>query len=839
MAKSNDERFRIDPEVVFKLGQELISDETQALLELIKNAYDADATYVAVRINTRSTPNDLLIEADPRYPGYIEVVDNGTGMSAEQVRDGWLLIARSLKADLKQAGGTTKKKRTPLGDKGLGRLGAQRLGWGLQLATKIINDPEELLLAFSWRDFLQARTLEEVGVRSRRSSGKRQHGTTITITELNDLERWRGEAIKDLQRQLSEVISPYEGISGFRVSVSIDGTPLDLETIREEVLNTAQLHYDIAFDGEELTMEGKARLNFFRPPPGKQREAFAALVEPDEGAEFRDRLLADHNDKGFQFAKGRRPWYLTFRRRLSLASVVEPLPPDDVEEGEQQTEESEERIPSPGPFHARVDAFDLSSGSDERAEVFGTLNPYKDFIKRMSGIRVYRNGFGVRVDSDWLGLGEQATSGKSSYGLKQETTLGYVALSARDNPDLVEKTDREGFTDTPEYRALRELMREFRRFSEDAQAYMRREFLKYFKEKQAERAEAEEDESAEELSEGLDKILNEAGEAKGKVEASQEDLREAATKAEAALAEEAEGTDSKERSEAVAQLATDLRSAIDSNEQVVAEVSAVLAKLESAKARNEMIRQEVEVLREQLKMGVEAMGLGLTAEALSHEMFQIADGLSARTQQLQEKLDAGELDPREVKSYLENVRGSVGVLRRELGHFSPSMRYVRQRRDNLQMGAVVEDIAAYYGSHWAGEAISLKVKDASRGGFDVRINRGRINQVFDNLIINSHYWLQRAIRNAEIDKGNVTIRLRAPHVFISDNGPGVDPSVEDSLFEPFTTRKPQGKGRGLGLFIVRQLMEAEGCSVELGPKRNSAGRRYEFQLDFTGVLDDD
>jgi C4-dicarboxylate-specific signal transduction histidine kinase len=80
--------------------------------------------------------------------------------------------------------------------------------------------------------------------------------------------------------------------------------------------------------------------------------------------------------------------------------------------------------------------------------------------------------------------------------------------------------------------------------------------------------------------------------------------------------------------------------------------------------------------------------------------------------------------------------------------------------------------------------------------------------------------------------------LRDPLVIVSDNGPGVDPSIERTLFDPFTTRKPRGKGRGLGLFIVRQLMEGEGCSIELGPKRNSEGRRFEFHLDFTGAKDE-
>ncbi len=824
MAEQSRERFRIDPEVVFKLGQELISDETQALLELIKNSYDADASYAVVRIDTRNIPENLLLKDEEGAPGFIEIVDDGTGMKADEIRDGWLLIARSLKAGFKASGRTTAKKRTPLGDKGLGRLGAQRLGWGLQLATKTTDDKSELLVAFSWRDFFTARTLDDINVQSDRRPTKRKHGTTVTVTELEDPERWHGEEIVNLQRELSRVISPYEGVSGFKLTVSVDGSALDLRTINREVLQTAQLHYDISFDGAELKMGGKATLGLFRPGGGAQREAFAELVEKDGGKEFRERLMEGAAGEDFKLKKERGRWYIGFSRTRALKNVVE-------------TPAGETEPANPGPFHAEVDSFDLGGGTDERYEVFGGLKPYREFIKDLAGLRVYRDGFAVRVDSDWLGLGAQWTSATSYYGLKPDTTTGYVALSARDNANLIEKTDREGFTDTEEYRALRSLMAEFRRFTEEVQAHLRREFVEYFKDKLAAQAEVEKDASAEGLSEGIEVTLKEAGEAKEKVASAQESLGDAASAAEAAIgaAEESEASP-EERGAALERSAVALRRAIEENQEVMSEVSDVLGKLESAQARNELVREEVRNLREQLAMGVEAMGLGLTAEALSHEMFNIADGLSSRTQQISRELKSGETDQREVKRYVEHVRSSIGALRRELGHFSPGMRYVRERRDKIEMVSFAEDLVDYYAKHWLDSEI--KIKTASKSGFAIKANRGRVNQVFDNLILNSHYWLAAAIGRKEIERGTISLRLREPLVIVSDNGPGVDTSIERTLFEPFTTRKPKGRGRGLGLYIVRQLMEGEGCSIELGPRRNAEGRRYEFQLDFSGALDE-
>src|ERR1700679_2798694 len=103
MAEPDTDQFRIDPLVVFKLGEELVSDEIQALLELIKNAYDADASFVRVSINTTGMPNELLIKPDKKRPGWIEITDDGVGMDDQSIRNGWLVIARSDKRDFKKA----------------------------------------------------------------------------------------------------------------------------------------------------------------------------------------------------------------------------------------------------------------------------------------------------------------------------------------------------------------------------------------------------------------------------------------------------------------------------------------------------------------------------------------------------------------------------------------------------------------------------------------------------------------------------------------------------------------------------------------------------------------
>ena len=110
--------FEVHPSVVYQLGESLISDAVQAMIELVKNCYDADATYAKVIIDTQGVVdvNDAIYSSDG---GRIIVEDDGHGMSLEDIESGWLTISNRKKRELKRAKRTTPGGRTPLGDKGL------------------------------------------------------------------------------------------------------------------------------------------------------------------------------------------------------------------------------------------------------------------------------------------------------------------------------------------------------------------------------------------------------------------------------------------------------------------------------------------------------------------------------------------------------------------------------------------------------------------------------------------------------------------------------------------------------------------------------------------------
>ena len=104
--------FKTNARHIGQLGRELVTDFVTALVELIKNAYDADAA--SARISIQDTKNGL---------GQIIVADCGSGMTAEDFENKWMVIGTSNKL----SDPYTPKGRKKAGKKGIGRFSVERL----------------------------------------------------------------------------------------------------------------------------------------------------------------------------------------------------------------------------------------------------------------------------------------------------------------------------------------------------------------------------------------------------------------------------------------------------------------------------------------------------------------------------------------------------------------------------------------------------------------------------------------------------------------------------------------------------------------------------------------
>lgn len=821
------EHFEIDASVVFQLGESLITDSIQALMELVKNAYDADATFCRIIISTAAISDDQ--SPFNGAIGSISIADDGIGMALDTIRTGWLIISNSPKRSLKSRAGTTPKGRTPLGDKGLGRLGTQRLGENLEMVTRVHNSPVQQRVWFSWRQFADQRVLSEVAIQRKEEAPNFRKGTRLIISGLRDIETWT-EAISELETRLSSMISPYEEARDFTVHASVNGTDLELLSISARLRDAAQLRYSLDYDGTYLKVVGSARLSYLRPEAAAtadDKAEFKALIEDDAGSSFFEYLSQKKQAQGYNLTRLASPgWFASFKTTIDIATMDKSVDVDG-------------QRANPGPFHGAVDFFSLSSEAGVDQGIYSTAEEYRLTISRLSGIKVYRDGFGIPVPTDWLGLGKQWTKAKSYYTLKPQNTLGYIALSARRNSQLQEKTDREGFTDNPYYRNFVELLSKFVEFTGNAQQFLRRGYNDYRREVIKKKANIAIETTPEELSRSIGSFLAKASLHQAAVQKSALRLTQAIRQADSVIDLNVPGSTT-QSIEQLRERTMALRNQSSEAAEVMLRAQEYLDVAAGKSTSGDVLASQIAHLREQMQQVYEVIGLGLTAEALSHEVNNVLMQLNERTKATGRMLrNAGSKDAR-LFAYLEYVESSVAALRRQMIFLDPTLRYVREKREIFDISDIARELQQHYALHFVDTPIALSItQDRKNSLFRIKMNRGKLIQVLDNLVINSEYWLKEQIRSGAATEGNIKIEIDSPVIRVSDTGPGVDPAVEHTLFEPFVTMKGKGRGRGLGLYVAQQLLRAEGCDIRLTGHRNSSGRRGEFEVDLTGVLTDE
>ncbi|MBI2570481.1 MAG: ATP-binding protein [Candidatus Schekmanbacteria bacterium] len=134
--------FRPRARLISILGEHLISDQAVGLVELVKNAYDADATEVEVQILDLGQPETTAVV----------ISDNGSGMTVDDVRTKWLSPAVDHKERDKRENRRTPLGRLPIGEKGVGRFAVHQLGRRLEMITRVAGQPE-VVVAIDWDRF--------------------------------------------------------------------------------------------------------------------------------------------------------------------------------------------------------------------------------------------------------------------------------------------------------------------------------------------------------------------------------------------------------------------------------------------------------------------------------------------------------------------------------------------------------------------------------------------------------------------------------------------------------------------------------------------------------------
>ncbi len=399
--------FRVRPRLLTLLGDQLIKDANLAVFELVKNAYDADATVCAV---TLEHPTD-------QSKASITIEDDGVGMDEETLRDVWMMIATDFRALQRQQDRRTKKfNRFPLGEKGLGRLSAHKLGRSIRLITRR-RGGDELVLDFNWDRIESAADLDSAGIelesRDPETFKSNQHGTCFEITRLR--EAWsRGQA-RRLHRAVNSLCSPFRGPEDFEVMLSIPGHEDWLKNLfsAEDANKCALYHVRGSFEGKSGTFDYT-----FTPPPGYSKQ------------------LTKRQEKGIK---------VTLQKKESDG--------ESKRRGYAPLDLSEHKI---GKVSFEFWLFDRDPAV--LRDVTEDAKGLKDYLDENGGIRIYRDGIRVydfgEPGNDWLNLDIRRVNTPTARTSNNQI-LGALRLDATKSGDLREKTNREGFIENEAFEDFR------------------------------------------------------------------------------------------------------------------------------------------------------------------------------------------------------------------------------------------------------------------------------------------------------------------------------------------------------------------------------------------------
>lgn len=210
-------KFEVDASLLFQLGEQLVARRSIALSELIKNAYDADATEVTVLLDDVTKPKGSII-----------VQDNGLGMTYEAIRDQWMRVGTQGKMENPVS---PRFKRMRTGAKGVGRFAVRKLGEKLTLLSVAERDngsKEEVTVEFDWtHDFEGGQLLTDIPISyTRRAVDKSTPtGVMLHIRDVRDI--WDEEDVSELRRDLLSLANPFRGVRSRKKQKSARGDTRD------------------------------------------------------------------------------------------------------------------------------------------------------------------------------------------------------------------------------------------------------------------------------------------------------------------------------------------------------------------------------------------------------------------------------------------------------------------------------------------------------------------------------------------------------------------------------------------------------------------------------------
>lgn len=841
--------FTVSARAARLIGRENISTPKGAIIELVKNAYDADSQICLLyfdnkysklpvelslndynflthnliaeeAINEIYTKNESLytlrenIEKEKidtltsKIKGFsnLYIIDNGEGMTQKIIKEHWMIIG----TDNKSINIFTKDGRVKAGAKGIGRFALDKLGDVGEMTTKYNSEVhkdyddgnptnfEGYKWKVDWRDF---------------------EGEFKPINKVEaDLDGF--EKI-DLQQLIKSEIEDERLEKIFEKYSFNHGTILKISGLRDE--------------WEDFFVEGVfSDLEVLLPP--KETDDFNIFLFSSENknkyGEITGSVCDDYDFKIVAKADENQNVKITiFRNEYDVEAIDStffereelqnaPYTKEDFKRGFWKTEKTFSQLL---PGYKEIDKDDVFKdiGVFEftlyfMKKTYSTPDARKffykrfmsknriDWLKEFGGIKLFRDNFRVRpygetknVAFDWLELGQRKSASpagigkeEGGYRVEPDNVAGAIKISRLTNVDFEDVTSREGLQESKTFQIFKKIITGIIAVFEKDRAFIARELSNYWDEKHAEAIDRE---KAEQIAKRiLEKVNNQSSQSSN-----------------------ADNNDSQE----------------NPNEIVLAEL-------------NRVKDEEIETLKDEQKILRGLASSGIVIASFSHDLSKLSNVLNSRIDKLKE-LVIGKIDENDYANVeerknpfvlLERMKKQDLKLQNWLQFSLGTARKDKRRRKILQLNSYFSNFVKDWATILENRGITLDLSRIENLG--IRVFEIDIDSIFNNLLINSidAFNISTIQRERTI---SIEVNSSSTEIFIDyrDSGPGLSKDIDDpeEIFKPlFTTKRNKHtgdeEGTGLGMWLVDSIVKDNDGLVKLLYPQEGFGLRITFPV---------
>jgi signal transduction histidine kinase len=417
--KPNLLSFQPRARLIRTIGDRLISGPEAAIIELVKNAHDADASFVRIRFEPPLEKNQ----------GAIHIEDDGHGMTLEDIRDKWMEPATSDKRDRR----TSPAGRRLLGSKGIGRFAAASLGKKLELTTSAKTQGSSGALEttkipkIDWDEFETTKYLTDIHIPFETS--KTRKGSTGTKLAIHELQSdWTKSSLESLHKEIRRLISPLSEKEADTFKIFLDLTKCTSDSV--------------GFDGASIVngiiADHEPELNRVRPYSLLKACDYEVDGHFDKHGKFEGDLKIHRG--GGQTHK------LTMESPIHASKSEAPCG---------------EILVHLAVFDREAEAIDNTIKKAGLGDV--GRREARRILDEMCGIAIYRDNFRIRPygdsDQDWLTLDTRRVQDPSLH-IGHNQVAGFVIVDSEERSGLVERSSREGLENNGSFRRLSRLISE-------------------------------------------------------------------------------------------------------------------------------------------------------------------------------------------------------------------------------------------------------------------------------------------------------------------------------------------------------------------------------------------